>query len=174
MNQVQKSDAHDGKAAPPPVESTQWGEIPDHHFGYASEDERLKKRGLEDWELVERIPESQHSIPYWFIAIFLALLLVAIGLNFPFWGDRTGYERSWFNWGLPLAVAYTSIAVGVIYWLVDYRHIHRAKKEAREKALRAQSSSDYMAAPAHPYTSDAGGGAMPGAIAEKPSNQQDR
>ena len=109
--------------------------------------DELKKRGLEDWELVEKIPESEHNIPYWFIAIFVAMFLVAIGLNFPFWGDRAGYEREWFNWGLPLALVYTGTAVVVIYWLVDYRHIHRAKKEARAKALSEQSSGNLPSQP---------------------------
>lgn len=126
--------------APLPVDEVEWGKAIDNHLGYASEDERLKKRGLEDWELVEKIPESEHSIPYWFIAIFVAMFLVAIGLNFPFWGDRPGYEREWFNWGLPLALLYTGTAVVVIYWLVDYRHIRRAKKEAQAKALSEQSA----------------------------------
>jgi hypothetical protein len=121
------------KALPSAVKEAGWGEQPENQYGYASEAERLNKRGLEDWEMVENISESQHNIPYWFIAIFLALLLVAIGLNFPFWGDRPGYERDWFNWGLPLAVVYTSIAIAVIYWLVDYRHIRSAKKAEREK-----------------------------------------
>ncbi len=136
------SDAEKTKAPPPPVMKPEWGEAINDHLGYASEEERLKKRGLEDWELVEKIPESEHNIPYWFIAIFIAMFLVAIGLNFPFWGDRAGHERAWFNWGLPLALVYTGTAVAVIYWLVDYRHIHRAKKEARAKALSEQSSGN--------------------------------
>ncbi|MFZ5595036.1 MAG: hypothetical protein ACOY4D_12410 [Pseudomonadota bacterium] len=123
------------KHAPPPSleKPVEWGKTDDDNFGYVDEAERLKKRGLEDWELVEKIPESQHNIPYWFIAIFVALLLIAVGLNFPFWGDRPGYEREWFNWGLPLGVVYTTIAVIVIYWLADYRHIRRGKKAAQQE-----------------------------------------
>lgn len=141
------NDAEKPKAPPPPVAEPEWGKAIDNHLGYASEEERLKKRGLEDWELVEKIPESEHNIPYWFIAIFVAMFLVAIGLNFPFWGDRPGHEREWFNWGLPLALVYTGTAVVVIYWLVDYRHIHRAKKEARAKTLHEQSSKQASTQP---------------------------
>ncbi|MBL0039416.1 MAG: hypothetical protein IPP36_13685, partial [Nitrosomonadales bacterium] len=75
------------------VDEPGWGEKPDDHFGYASDEERMAKRGLEDWELVETIPESQKKIPYWFIGVTVAVLLVAVGLSFPFWGLRPGDER---------------------------------------------------------------------------------
>ena len=59
-----------------PVEETKWGEISSDHLGYDSEEDRLKNRGLEDWELVEKMSEtSDHKIPYWFFAIFVVLLL---------------------------------------------------------------------------------------------------
>ncbi len=80
-----------------PIKS-QWGQHSDDHLGYASDEERLAKRGMEDWELVDKIPESQRGVPVWFIAVVVVVLLVAIGLSFPFWGDRPGFERSWFNW----------------------------------------------------------------------------
>jgi hypothetical protein len=38
------------------VES-KWGTADAEHFGYASDGDRKLKRGLEDWELVEKIPE---------------------------------------------------------------------------------------------------------------------
>ena len=60
--------------------SSEWGQSPQDHFGYASDDERLAKRGLEDWELVNTIPESQRKIPVWFIAVVVVVLLIAIGL----------------------------------------------------------------------------------------------
>ena len=34
-----------------------WGALPQDNFGYASNEERREKRGLEDWEMVETIPE---------------------------------------------------------------------------------------------------------------------
>jgi hypothetical protein len=46
------------------------------------------------------------------------VLLVAIGLSFPFWGDRPGYERSWFNWGFVAAIVYISVASVFVYFMV--------------------------------------------------------
>ena len=48
---------------------SQWGKADAEHFGYESDEERKSKRGLEDWELVEKIPESQKPVPYWFFAV---------------------------------------------------------------------------------------------------------
>jgi len=96
-----------------------WGEHSDDHFGYQSEQERLDKRGLEDWELVNTIPESQRGVPKWFIAVILVVLLVAIGLSFPFWGDRPGYERSWFNWGFGGAIIYIAVMSVFVYFMVN-------------------------------------------------------
>lgn len=98
--------------------NSEWGRQPKDHFGYASEEERLAKRGLEDWELVNKIPESQKNVPVWFIAVILVVLLVAIGLSFPFWGDRPGYERSWFNWGFVIALVYIAVAATFVYFMV--------------------------------------------------------
>lgn len=99
--------------------SSEWGRQPQDHFGYATEEERLAKRGLEDWELVDKIPESQKNVPVWFVAVILVVLLVAVGLSFPFWGDRPGYERSWFNWGFVIALAYIAGASAFVYFMVS-------------------------------------------------------
>lgn len=122
---------------PSPVAEPVWGQAEEHNFGYANDAERLSRRGLEDWEMVEKIEESQHNVPYWFVAVFVVLLIVAIGLNFPFWGDRPGYERAWFNWGIPAAVVYCTAASVAIYWLVDYRHIRNKKKADQAAADEA-------------------------------------
>ncbi|TLS67837.1 hypothetical protein FEF65_05150 [Mariprofundus erugo] len=52
---------------PPEMSSVehQWGEQPDDHFGYASEDERRAKRGLEDWEMVEQMSEHESNLSAW-------------------------------------------------------------------------------------------------------------
>ncbi len=97
----------------------QWGEKPQDHFGYASDEERRAKRGLEDWELVETIPESQKNIPYWFVAIIVVVLLVAIALSFPFWGNRPGHVREWFNWGFVAAIFYIAAAGALVYFMVQ-------------------------------------------------------
>ena len=97
---------------------SQWGKKPEDHFGYASDEERLAKRGMEDWELVNSIPESQKPVPKWFIGVVLVVLLVAIGLSFPFWGDRAGYEREWVNWGFVVALVYIAVAATFVYFMV--------------------------------------------------------
>jgi hypothetical protein len=115
-----KQEADKGKQAQElkPVES-KWGEVAEDHFGYASEEERLAKRGLEDWELVDRIPQSQRGVPVWFVAVIIMVLLVAIGLSFPFWGDRPGYEREWVNWGFGAAIVYLLIFGSFVYFMVN-------------------------------------------------------
>ncbi|MDE2342520.1 MAG: hypothetical protein KGL63_03870 [Betaproteobacteria bacterium] len=99
------------------VES-RWGEQDAAHFGYGSDEERKAKRGLEDWELVEKIPESQKPVPYWFFAVVLVVLLVGIGLAFPFWGLRPGQHHDWLDWGFAIALAYISVAGYFVYFMV--------------------------------------------------------
>jgi hypothetical protein len=102
------------------VEKGVWGEIPEDNFGYVSDEERRAKRGLEDWELVEKIPESQEGVPRWFLAVIVAVLLIAIGLSFPFWGDRPGYEREWINWGFGAALLYLTVFGAFVYFMVNF------------------------------------------------------
>ena len=97
---------------------SKWGETPEDHFGYASDEERLAKRGMEDWELLESIPESQKGIPKWFLGVVIVVLLMAIGLSFPFWGDRPGYERDWVNSGFLVALVYLAVAGTFVYFMV--------------------------------------------------------
>ncbi|MGD8641327.1 MAG: hypothetical protein PVG89_11915 [Gammaproteobacteria bacterium] len=101
------------------VRDKKWGEIPEDNFGYASDEERRNKRGLEDWEMVEKVPQSQKGVPKWFIAVIVAVVLVAIGLSFPFWGDRPGYEREWINWGFGAALLYLLVFGGFVYLMVN-------------------------------------------------------
>jgi len=113
---------HVEKEPSPPDElgDSKWGELPEDNFGYASDEERRAKRGLEDWELVEKIPESQQPVPRWFIGIIVAVMLVAVGLSFPFWGDRPGYEREWINWGFGAALLYTAVFGTFVYFMVNF------------------------------------------------------
>ncbi len=104
----------------------EWGKIPEDHFGYASDEERRRKRGLEDWELVEKIPESQRRVPKWFIAVIVMVLLVAFGLTLPFWGDRPDHPRPWFTWGHLIALVYFMIAAGFIWFMVGLYGSDRA------------------------------------------------
>ncbi len=52
------------------------------------------------------------------------VLLIAIGLSFPFWGDRPGYERSWFNWGFVAAIVYLIVGGGFVYFMVNLYGSH--------------------------------------------------
>jgi len=102
-------------------DDTKWGELPENHFGYASDEERREKRGLEDWELVDSIPESQERVPPWFFAVIVAVLLVAIGLSFPFWGERPGYEKeAWLDWGFGVAILYLVVFGTFVYFMVNF------------------------------------------------------
>ena len=105
--------------APPlsPVQS-QWGKSDSQHFGYESDEDRKAKRGLEDWELVEKIPESQKPVPYWFYAVVAVVLLVGVGLSFPFWGLRPGDNRPWLDWGFLVALVYIAIAGAFVRYMV--------------------------------------------------------
>lgn len=106
--------------APVNSKDSKWGELPEDNFGYASDEERRAKRGLEDWELVENIPDSQQPVPRWFIGIIIAVMLVAVGLSFPFWGDRPGYEREWINWGFGAALLYVAVFGTFVYFMVNF------------------------------------------------------
>ena len=47
------------------------------------------------------------------------MLLIAIGLSFPFWGDRPGYERQWVDWGFGVAILYLLVFGGFVYLMVN-------------------------------------------------------
>jgi hypothetical protein len=120
--QPQQDGAEQAQADTPlkDVGDSQWGKLPEDNFGYASDEERRAKRGLEDWELVDKIPESQKPVPRWFIGIVVAVVLVAVGLSFPFWGDRPGYEREWINWGFGAALLYIAVFGTFVYFMVNF------------------------------------------------------
>ena len=44
----------------------EWGAQPDDNFGYASEEERRANRGLEDWEMLDQMSDSQPGVFAWF------------------------------------------------------------------------------------------------------------
>lgn len=98
--------------------NSEWGKTPADHFGYATDEERLAKRGMEDWEMVNSIPDSQEPVPKWFIGVVIVVLLLAIGLSFPFWGDRPGYEREWVNSGFIVAILYLGVGGTFVYFMV--------------------------------------------------------
>jgi hypothetical protein len=103
-------------------EESKWGENRKDNFGYASDKERLEKRGMEDWELVEKIPESQGKVPFWFMAVVVCVLMVGVGLSFPFWGLRPGVVVNWVDWvkdpGFLGSLVYVTVAIIFIYFMV--------------------------------------------------------
>ncbi len=129
------------------MKSTQseWGKEADDFYGYSSEEERLAKRGLEDWEMVDKIPESQKAIPKWFMSVIVATLLFAVALSFPFWGDREGFEREWFNWGFFLALIYIAICGGFIYFMV---YLYGSKAGGRLDSDKEAEKKDDAEGPA--------------------------
>ncbi|MBW8066024.1 MAG: hypothetical protein GJU73_01145 [Ferrovum sp.] len=117
----------------PPLSEIQpeWGQRDKEHFGYASDEERKAKRGLEDWELLESVPLSQKPVPYWFFAVIVVVLLVAVGLAFPFWGTRPGHQKHWLDWGFLLALVYIAGAGTFVYFMVRmYGAAHPGPSEA--------------------------------------------
>jgi len=80
------------------------------HFGYASDEERRRKRGLEDWEMVDSIPTSQKPIPKWFIAIIAGVTFVSISMSFPFFGRRAFSVFDWRHWGMGV--------IGAVVWII--------------------------------------------------------
>lgn len=123
-----------------------WGELRDDHFGYESDEERRAKRGLEDWELVETIPQSQKRVPYWFVAIIITVLLVAIGLSFPFWGQRPGHHVPWFNWGFVAAIFYIAAASALVYFMVQLYDSPSGGKLDSDKTHEAEENGEQGAA----------------------------
>lgn len=129
----------DEEASPEPIlgsVESHWGTHDATHFGYESDEDRKSKRGLEDWELVEKIPESQRPVPYWFLAVILVVLLVGVGLSFPFWGLRPGDNRPWLDWGYLVALVYIAVA-GTFVW-----HMVRMYGSARAGRLDSDPEKD--------------------------------
>jgi hypothetical protein len=124
------------------TKKSNWGEIPEDNFGYASDEERRAKRGLEDWELVERMPESQQGVPRWFLGIVIVVLLIAIGLSFPFWGDRPGYEREWINWGFGAAILYIAVFGTFVYFMVNFYGSRMAGRLDTDKEIKKNQDTE--------------------------------
>lgn len=67
----------------------EWGQQPDDNFGYASDEERRAKRGLEDWEMVEQMSQSEGDLFAWFRTVVgafalgvVAFIVLAYGVYF--------------------------------------------------------------------------------------------
>lgn len=128
------SDKKSPERVPPPAATeAEWGRPSEDNYGYASDEERRAKRGLEDWELLDTIPESQRGIPKWFLAVVVVVLLISIGLSFPFWGDRPGYERPWITWGFGAAIVYVLVFGTFVYLMVNLYGSHIAGRLDHDK-----------------------------------------
>lgn len=106
---TQKEDEEHGHAYTP-VEN-EWGRETEDHYGYASDEERRQKRGLEDWELVDTIPDSQKRVPKWFIGVIVAVGFVAVSLSFPFFGLRKDAIFNWDGWSVGVVAAVVYLVV---------------------------------------------------------------
>jgi TRAP-type uncharacterized transport system fused permease subunit len=58
--------------------------------------------------------------------VVLIVLLVAVGLGFPFWGQRPGVKVEWFNWGFVAAIFYVAIAAYFVYYMTNLYGSERA------------------------------------------------
>ena len=123
-----------------------WGEQRKDNFGYVSDEERLEKRGMEDWELVEKIPESQNKVPYWFMAVVVIVLLVGVGLSFPFWGLRPGVTVDWRDWvrdpGFLGSLVYISAAAAFVYYMVYLYGTSTAGRLDSDKNKHSEADSE--------------------------------
>ena len=61
-----------------------WGAHPEDNFGYATEEERRANRGLEDWELLDKMSESQPLMPWLRKVLIGTVIGVAIFLTFAY------------------------------------------------------------------------------------------
>jgi hypothetical protein len=127
---------------------SKWGQLSKDNFGYASDEERLEKRGMEDWELVEKIPESQRNVPYWFIAVVVIVLLVGVGLSFPFWGLRPGVIVKWTDWvtdpGFLGSIVYIAVAAAFVYYMVYLYGSSAGGRLDSDKTEQSESKSDQL------------------------------
>ena len=127
-------------------EKQQWGELRKDNFGYASNEERLEKRGMEDWELVEKIPESQLNVPYWFWAVVVIVLLVGVGLSFPFWGLRPGVVVKWTDWvkdpGFLGSLVYIALAGAFVWYMVNMYGSSAAGRLDSDKEGKSEINKD--------------------------------
>lgn len=66
-----------------------WGARPEDNYGYSSEEERRSNRGLEDWELLDKMSEPQPGVFPWLKTVIgsvivgvVLFLTFAYGLNY--------------------------------------------------------------------------------------------
>lgn len=92
-------------------------------------EEKPKRRVLEDWEMIQPQEEKPIKIPFWAIILVSSLIIGAVVLTFPFLGVRDGFERPWLDWGLLIGVGYGVASLALIYFFL--RPSKKAKKEEK-------------------------------------------
>ena len=90
--------------------------------------ENRPRRTLEDWEMLQSREEPPLKVPWWFIAMVIVMLTISVFLTLPLMGERKGFERPWFDWGLVIGVGY-----GVVFLVIIYFYM-RGRKKARDKS----------------------------------------
>jgi hypothetical protein len=125
---------------------SRWGTHDKENFGYATDEERLERRGLEDWEIVEQLQESQPTTPYWFIAVVVIVLLVGVGLSFPFWGLRPGVTVNWVDWvkdpGFLAAIVYVAIGGFFVRYMTNMYGTSSGGRSDKDAEEKNENSSD--------------------------------
>ena len=74
----------------------------------------------------------------------MVVLLVGIGLSFPFWGLRPGDTRPWLDWGFLIALVYIAVAGSFVWYMVRMYGSQRAGRldSDPEKSKPTNSSDD--------------------------------
>ncbi|OIO54028.1 MAG: hypothetical protein COX57_13480 [Alphaproteobacteria bacterium CG_4_10_14_0_2_um_filter_63_37] len=106
-----------------------------------------EQREMTDAELLASMDQepSGRGFPMWLVAIFLLLLVMAVGLDYPFWGQKTVVpegatgvvleQRSWFTWGKVGAIAYVTFFGALIWYMVHYNGRKKPDEEQRDDHL---------------------------------------
>ncbi len=92
------------------------------------------RRTLEDWELLQTREEPPLKVPWWFVGMVIAMLAVSTLLALPLLGQRPGYERPWFDWGMVIGIGYGVVFLVIIYFFMRGRKSRsKALASAKEK-----------------------------------------
>lgn len=99
------------------------------------------RRVLEDWEMLQSREEPPLKVPWWFVVIVTGMLLSSVILTLPIMGQRSGYERPWFDWGLLVGVGYGLVFLVIIYFFMRGRKRAPNKSELETKKKRSEIRS---------------------------------
>lgn len=102
--------------------------------------EQQPRRALENWEMLQSREEPPLKVPWWFVVIVIGMLLSSVILTLPIMGQRSGYERPWFDWGLLVGVGYGLVFLVMIYFFMRGRKgaVNRSERETKKKRSRVK------------------------------------